>query len=136
MTGSGGCWRSPAAARAPSPPVASPRRPRSTPMPSWCSLRPPRSMAAATDRAAADAGADAVVVLIPAAEVDAGRRVSAAILRELESGLAGFSFALGRSRRVENPLDLQRAYDEALLALNVAEGDAERTELAYEETGT
>ena len=75
-------------------------------------------------------------MLVPAADADAGRRVSSAILRELESGLAGFSFALGRSRRVQDPLDLQRAYDEALLALNVAEGDAERSELAYEETGT
>jgi DNA-binding PucR family transcriptional regulator len=80
--------------------------------------------------------ADAVVVLVPAADADAGRRASAAILRELESGLPGFSFALGRSRRVQDPLDLQRAYDEALLALNVAEGDAERSELSYEETGT
>jgi sugar diacid utilization regulator len=77
-----------------------------------------------------------VVVLIPDADGEVGRRVSAAVLRELESGLAGFAFALGRSRRVEDPLDLQRAYNEALLALNVAEGDSERTELAYEETGT
>jgi sugar diacid utilization regulator len=95
-----------------------------------------RSVAPGSIASPTQIDADAVVVLIPAAEADAGRRVSAAILRELESGLAGFSFALGRSRRVEDPLDLQRAYDEALLALNVAEGDAERTELAYEETGT
>ena len=61
---------------------------------------------------------------------------AAAILRELEAGLSGFAFALGRSRRVEDPLDLQRAFNEAMLALNVVEGDAERTQLAYEETGT
>ena len=42
----------------------------------------------------------------------------------------------GAAGGVQDPLDLQRAYDEALLALNVAEGDAERSELAYEETGT
>jgi DNA-binding PucR family transcriptional regulator len=77
-----------------------------------------------------------VVILVPDAEGETGRRVSSAILRELESGLPGFSFALGRSRRVEDPLDLQRAYNEALLSLNVVEGDAERSELAYEETGT
>jgi sugar diacid utilization regulator len=77
-----------------------------------------------------------VVILLPDAGGDTARRVSAAILRELEAGLAGFSFALGRSRRVEDPLDLQRAFNEALLALNVAEGDSERVELAYEETGT
>jgi sugar diacid utilization regulator len=95
-----------------------------------------RSVAPGSIASPTELDADAVVVLAPAADDDAGRRVSAAILRELESGLAGFSFALGRSRRVQDPLDLQRAYDEALLALNVAEGDAERSELAYEETGT
>ena len=77
-----------------------------------------------------------VVALIPDADGDTGRRVSSAMLRELEAGLAGLSFALGRSRRVQDPLDLQRAYNEALLALNVAEGDSERSQLAYEETGT
>jgi DNA-binding PucR family transcriptional regulator len=91
----------------------------------------PGSIAAPTEVDAAEA-----VVLVPDADGEAGRRVSAAILRELESGLPGFAFALGRSRRVENPLDLNRAYNEALLALNVAEGDSERLELAYEETGT
>jgi sugar diacid utilization regulator len=95
-----------------------------------------RSIAPGSIAAPTEADAGEVVVLLPDADGDAGRRVSAAMLRELESGLAGFSFALGRSRRVENPLDLQRAYNEALLALNVAEGDSERTELAYEETGT
>ena len=77
-----------------------------------------------------------VVILLPDAGGDTGRRVSGAVLRELEAGLAGFAFALGRSRRVEDPLDLQRAFNEAMLALNVAEGDSERVELAYEETGT
>jgi len=76
-----------------------------------------------------------VVLLVPDGG-DTGRRAAAAVLRELEAGLAGFAFALGRSRRVEDPLDLQRAFDEALLALNVVEGDAERVELAYDETGT
>ena len=88
--------------------------------------------------AAADRGRRREVVSCssPIAGGETGRRVSAAILRELESGLAGFAFALGRSRRVEDPLELTRAFNEALLALNVVEGDPERTELAYEETGT
>ena len=76
-----------------------------------------------------------VVLLVPDGG-ETGRRVASAVLRELEAGLAGFAFRLGRSRRAEDPLDLQRAFDEALLALNVVEGDAERLELAYEETGT
>ncbi len=77
-----------------------------------------------------------VVLLVPDPDGETGRRVASAVLRELEAGLAGFAFRLGRSRRVEDPLELQRAFNEALLALNVVEGDAERTELAYEETGT
>jgi sugar diacid utilization regulator len=76
-----------------------------------------------------------VVLLVPDGG-ETGRRVASAVLRELEAGLAGFAFRLGRSRRAEDPLDLQRAFDEALLALNVVEGDTERIELAYEETGT
>jgi DNA-binding PucR family transcriptional regulator len=95
-----------------------------------------RSIAPGSIAAPTEVDAGEVVVLLPDTDGEAGRRVSAAMLRELESGLAGFSFALGRSRRAEDPLDLQRAYNEALLALNVAEGDNERTELAYEETGT
>jgi sugar diacid utilization regulator len=100
------------------------------------SARGARSVAPGSIASPTDQDAGEVVVLVPAADSETGRRVTAAMLRELESGLSGFSFALGRSRRVQDPLDLQRAYDEALLALNVAEGDSERSELAYEETGT
>jgi sugar diacid utilization regulator len=95
-----------------------------------------RSIAPGSIAAPTEAETDEAVILLPDADGDTGRRVSSAVLRELESGLPGFAFALGRSRRVEDPLDLQRAYNEALLALNVAEGDSERVELAYEETGT
>jgi sugar diacid utilization regulator len=77
-----------------------------------------------------------VIVLVPAADAEIPRRVSAAILRELESGLPGFTFAIGRSRRSEDPGDLARAADEAMLAANVVEGDAEASELAFEATGT
>ncbi|HEY2317389.1 MAG TPA: hypothetical protein VGH67_03755, partial [Solirubrobacteraceae bacterium] len=92
-----------------------------------------RSIAAGSIAAPIEGESGEVVLLIPDGDGDTGRRVSAAVLRELEAGLGGFAFALGRSRRVENPLDLQRAYNEALLALNVVEGDAERTELAYDQ---
>jgi sugar diacid utilization regulator len=77
-----------------------------------------------------------VLVLIPDAHGTAGSRCSAAILRELESGLPGFAFAIGRSRHASDPLELPRARDEALLAANVVEGDPERADLAYGETGT
>ncbi len=77
-----------------------------------------------------------VLLLVPDGDGESGRRVSASVLRELESGLPGFAFALGRSRRTEDPLDLGRAGNEALLATNVVEGDPEAVELAYERTGT
>ncbi|MEA2210098.1 MAG: hypothetical protein QOF83_46 [Solirubrobacteraceae bacterium] len=95
-----------------------------------------RSIAPGSIAAPTEVETDEAVILLPDPDGETGRRVSAAVLRELESGLPGFAFALGRSRRVEDPLDLKRAYNEALLALNVAEGDSERVELAYEETGT
>ena len=95
-----------------------------------------RSVASGSIASSTDTDGGEVVLLVPDGDGDTGRRVASALLRELEAGLAGFAFALGRSRRVENPLDLHRAYNEALLALNVVEGDSERTTLAYEETGT
>ncbi len=95
-----------------------------------------RSIASGAIGAPTEIGDGEVVVLFPDADGEAGRRVASAVLRELESGLSGFSVRLGRSRRVEDPLDLQRAYDEALLSLNVVEGDSERAQLAYDETGT
>ena len=79
---------------------------------------------------------DDVVILLPDPGGEAVKRVTAAVTRELESGLPGFAFAIGRSRHAEDPLDLHRARNEALLAVNVVEGDAERSELAYHETGT
>ena len=95
-----------------------------------------RSIASGSIAAPANGDQGEVVLLVPDPDGETGRRVSAAVLRELEAGLTGFVFRLGRSRRVESPLDLQRAFNEALLALNVVEGDSERTSLAYEETGT
>ncbi|HZU40877.1 MAG TPA: helix-turn-helix domain-containing protein, partial [Solirubrobacteraceae bacterium] len=88
--------------------------------------------------AIAVAGGDGgeILALVPDGDGEAGRRVSAAVLRELESGLPGFAFALGRSRHTADPLELRRAGDEALLAANVVEGDPERVQMGFEETGT
>jgi DNA-binding PucR family transcriptional regulator len=77
-----------------------------------------------------------VVALVPENSRDAGRRVAAVVLRELESGLPGFACAIGRSRLASDPLDLRRARNEALLAANVVEGDPDRSELSFAETGT
>ena len=92
----------------------------------------PGALAAPTS----DAEGAEIAVLLPDSDGEVGRRAAASILRELESGLPGFSFAVGRSRRVEDPLELHRARNEALLAANVVEGEPERVELSYEETGT
>ena len=75
------------------------------------------------------------IVLLPGADAAAGRRAGDGVLRELQAGLPGFSFALGRSREAGEPLELPRAYNEALIAANVAEGNAERPSLAFEEMG-
>jgi sugar diacid utilization regulator len=77
-----------------------------------------------------------VSVLLPDGDGEAGRRGVSGILRELESGLPGFAFAIGRSRWTQDPLELHRARNEALLAANVVEGEPDRVELGYEETGT
>jgi sugar diacid utilization regulator len=92
----------------------------------------PGALAAPT---AEDTGGE-IAVLLPDGDGEVGRRAASAILRELESGLPGFAFAIGRSRRVEDPRELQRARNEALLAANVVEGEPDRTELGYEDTGT
>ena len=55
--------------------------------------------AASGSIAAAAPEADEVRVLVPDPDGEVVRRAAAAILRELESGLPGFAFALGRSRR-------------------------------------
>jgi hypothetical protein len=96
------------------------------------------AIGAPTAAIGAPSGHDAgeIVVLVPDADGEGGRRACSAIVRELESGLPGFAFAIGRSRHAADPLDLRRAADEALLAVNVAEGGSERSELAYEQTGT
>jgi sugar diacid utilization regulator len=99
-------------------------------------LRGARSVAPGSIGSPTTEEAGEVLVLIPDAQGNAGQRCSAAILRELESGLAGFAFAIGRSRHAGDPLELPRARDEALLAANVVEGDPERAELSYADTGT
>ena len=79
-------------------------------------------------------GADAVL-LLPGGDEDHARRAGESVLRGLEAGLTGFSFALGRSRVAADPLDLPRAADEALLAANVAETTPDCVALAFDETG-
>ena len=76
-----------------------------------------------------------VVVLLPGADDALAARTADALARELQAALSGHTFAIGRSRVAADPSDLHRAASEALLAANVAEGDADRRVLAFEETG-
>jgi sugar diacid utilization regulator len=92
-----------------------------------------RSIAALSERDGT-VGAE-VLLLVPGGEEPVAARATEAVLRELEAALAGYTFALGRSRLAEDPADLPRAVSEALLAANVAQGGSDGPALAFEQTG-
>ena len=93
-----------------------------------------RSIAALSERDGT-VGAE-VLLLVPGGEEPVAARAAEAVLRELEAALAGYTFALGRSRLAEDPADLPRAVSEALLAANVAQGGSDGpAALAFEQTG-
>ncbi|MEX2194073.1 MAG: helix-turn-helix domain-containing protein [Thermoleophilaceae bacterium] len=75
-----------------------------------------------------------LVMVVPSSEGERVARVAEAVRRELEAGLAGFAFAVARSRPAGDAADLHRAGAEALLAVNVAEARGESA-IAFEETG-
>ncbi len=93
----------------------------------------PRAIAAASERDGIS-GAE-VLLLVPGSDDALARRAGDAVLRELEAGLPGYTFAIGRSRVAEDPADLGRAVNEAQLAANVVEGGSEQPMLAFDETG-
>ena len=80
-----------------------------------------------------------VLVLVRAGDETEAERATEAVLRELRL-LAGHSIALGRSRVARGSAELARLGDEALLAVNVAEGGAVDDDghrvLAFEDTGS
>jgi sugar diacid utilization regulator len=92
-----------------------------------------RSIAALSERDGT-VGAE-VLLLVPGGEEPLAARAAEAVLREMEAGLAGYVFAIGRSRIAEDPADLPRAVSEALLAANVAQGGPDGPALAFEQTG-
>jgi hypothetical protein len=93
-----------------------------------------KSLAALSERDGA-AGVE-ILLLVPSGDEPAAARAADGVLREMESALAGYTFALGRSRIAEDASELPRAAGEALLAANVAEGSApEGVSLAFEQTG-
>jgi sugar diacid utilization regulator len=98
-----------------------------------------RSIAALSEREGAGTGimvvGAEVLLLLPGGDEATAARAADAVLREMEAGLAGYTFALGRSRIAEDPGDLPRAAGEALLAANVAQGGSDGVALAFEQTG-
>ncbi len=94
-----------------------------------------RSLAALSEREGTGAAGAEILLLVPGREDATAARAADAVLRELEAGLAGYTFALGRSRIAEDPVDLPRAASEALLAANVAQGDTDGGALAFDQTG-
>jgi DNA-binding PucR family transcriptional regulator len=92
-----------------------------------------RSIAALSEREGA-LGVE-VLLLVPGGDEATAARAAEAVLREMQASLAGYTFALGRSRIAADPVDLPRAASEALLAANVARGAADGEALAFEQTG-
>jgi DNA-binding PucR family transcriptional regulator len=92
-----------------------------------------RSIAALSERDGV-VGAE-VLLLVPGGDDAVAARAADAVLREMEAGLSGYTFAIGRSRIAEDPAELPRAAGEALLAANVAQGSADGAALAFEQTG-
>jgi len=92
-----------------------------------------RSIAALSEREGV-VGAE-VLLLVPGGEETTAARAAEAVLREMEAGLAGYTFAIGRSRLAGDAVELPRAASEALLAANVAQGSADGAALAFEQTG-
>ncbi len=79
-----------------------------------------------------------VLVLVPGGDEATAARAADAVLHEMQASLAGYTFALGRSRVAADPAELPRAASEALLAANVAEGsdiNPAHPALAFEQTG-
>ena len=73
--------------------------------------------------------------MVPGVDDQQSSRTAEAVLRELQAGLPGHTFEVGRSRPAHDPLELPRAGNEALLAANVAGGEPDAPVLAFEETG-
>ncbi len=93
-----------------------------------------RSIAALSEREGSPVAE--VLLLVPGGDDAAAARAAEMVLREMETGLSGYTFALGRSRITADPTDLPRAASEALLAANVAQGSQDgASPLAFEETG-
>lgn len=87
------------------------------------------SLAAGRDGEAAE-----VAAIVPSPDDAQLARAATVLERELAASLPGFTATVGRSRWTQDPVDLYRAGNEALLAVNVGEAEG-RSLLGFEETG-
>ena len=75
-----------------------------------------------------------VIAVVPADGEEKLARAADALANELDAGLSGFTVGVSQSRLAQDPVDLYRAGQEALLAANVGEAEGSRV-LAFENTG-
>jgi hypothetical protein len=75
-----------------------------------------------------------LLVVVPGAGPEPGKRVAAAVGRELEAALPSYAVVVALSRPGTDPADLHRSAAEALLAANVADARG-ISALSFEETG-
>ena len=98
-----------------------------------------RALRSSSSGAIAELGEDGeratVSAIVPASEAVAVERAAKALARELGASLPGFHLTIAHSRWVSDPVDLYRAGQEALLAVNVAEAEGLEL-LAFEDTGS
>ena len=76
-----------------------------------------------------------VVAVVPCPDAAHLARAAEAVEVELADSVSGFSVTVASSRWTQDPVDLYRAGQEALLAANVAEAEGMAT-LAFEDTGS
>jgi sugar diacid utilization regulator len=93
----------------------------------------PRVVAALVERG--DSKAGEVFVLIPSAEPESVAKAALTIREELEATLEEFNSTVGYGRITQDPAELYRAGQEALLAVNVAEANGVGHLLSFEDTG-
>jgi PucR C-terminal helix-turn-helix domain len=99
-------------------------------------LRALRAVSKGTLAALAEEGERAEIqAIVPATDETQLNRSALALERELSASLSGFHAIVARSRWTQDPVDLYRAGNEALLAANVAEAEGEGM-LAFEDTGS
>jgi sugar diacid utilization regulator len=79
---------------------------------------------------------DHIALIVPSNDESVCRRAAESALRAIDATMAGFVAIIGRGRIAQDPIELERAAGEALLAANVAAPAGEESRLlAFDDTG-